>query len=187
MTLEEACRLIDPATDMDALAEIEYYNGFKGKEAAAKALREASQMVVDFVRQESRSEETECGKFDIFHTPWAGKIQAAFPKAFVNMENKLIFSLKAGAYFSLKDVVDETQLKAKILEYLSRGAIKGVSAKEMKLNFAGINKLLGTSFTMQEMTDIYTYLGNGIDHNLCVQFVESGYDMTIILGGKTHE
>ena len=34
MTLEEACRLIDPATDLDALAEIEYYNGFKGKEAA---------------------------------------------------------------------------------------------------------------------------------------------------------
>ncbi len=36
MTLEEACRLIDPATDLDALAEIEYYNGFKGKDAAAK-------------------------------------------------------------------------------------------------------------------------------------------------------
>lgn len=53
MTLEEACRLIDPATDMDALAEIEYYNGFKGKEAAAKALREAGQMVVDFVRKMS--------------------------------------------------------------------------------------------------------------------------------------
>ena len=41
MTLEEACRLIDPATDMDALAEIEYYNGFKGKEAAAKAPHDA--------------------------------------------------------------------------------------------------------------------------------------------------
>lgn len=41
MTLEEACRLIDPATDLDALAEVEYYNGFKGKEAAAKTLREA--------------------------------------------------------------------------------------------------------------------------------------------------
>ena len=50
MTLEEACRLIDPATDLDALAEIEYY---KGKDAAAKALHEASQMVVDFVRQMS--------------------------------------------------------------------------------------------------------------------------------------
>lgn len=53
MTLEEACRLIDPATDLDALAEIEYYNGFKGKDAAAKALHEAGQMVVDFVRQMS--------------------------------------------------------------------------------------------------------------------------------------
>lgn len=53
MALEEACRLIDPATDLDALAEIEYYNGFKGKDAAAKALHEASQMVVDFVRQMS--------------------------------------------------------------------------------------------------------------------------------------
>lgn len=53
MTLEEACRLIDPATDLDALAEIEYYNGFKGKDAAATALHEASQMVVDFVRRMS--------------------------------------------------------------------------------------------------------------------------------------
>lgn len=34
MTLEEACRLIDPATDIDALAEIEYYNGFKGSPAS---------------------------------------------------------------------------------------------------------------------------------------------------------
>lgn len=34
MTLEEALRFIDPETDMDALAEVEYYNGFKGKEAA---------------------------------------------------------------------------------------------------------------------------------------------------------
>lgn len=51
MTLEEACRLIDPATDLDALAEVEYYHGFNGKNAAAAALREASQMVVDFVRR----------------------------------------------------------------------------------------------------------------------------------------
>ena len=53
MTLEEALRFIDPKTDMDALAEVEYYNGFKGKEAAAKTLREASQMVVDFIRRVS--------------------------------------------------------------------------------------------------------------------------------------
>ena len=82
--------------------------------------------------------------------------------------------------FRLEDVTDETQLKAKILEWLTRTAIKGISPKERKLHFEGINKLLGTNFTMQEMTDIYTYLGNGIKHDLCVKFVESGYDMTII-------
>lgn len=51
MTLEEACRLIDPATDLSELDKIEYYHGFNGKNAAAAALREASQMVVDFVRR----------------------------------------------------------------------------------------------------------------------------------------
>jgi hypothetical protein len=51
MTLEEACRLIDPATDTSELDKIEYYHGFNGKNAAAAALREASQMVVDFVRR----------------------------------------------------------------------------------------------------------------------------------------
>ena len=35
MTLEEALRFIDPETDMDALAEAEYYGGFNGKEQAA--------------------------------------------------------------------------------------------------------------------------------------------------------
>lgn len=27
---------------------------------------------------------------------------------------------------------------------------------------------------------IYTYLGNGIQHDLCLRFVESGYDLEII-------
>lgn len=36
MTLEEALRFIDQETDMDALAEVEYYGGFKGKERAAQ-------------------------------------------------------------------------------------------------------------------------------------------------------
>ncbi len=50
MTLEEACRLIDPATDLDEIDKIIYYHGFNGKKVAGAVLREASQMVVDFVR-----------------------------------------------------------------------------------------------------------------------------------------
>lgn len=31
MTIEEACRLLDPATKAEELAKIEYYHGFSGK------------------------------------------------------------------------------------------------------------------------------------------------------------
>lgn len=51
MTYDEACRLIDPATDLDELDKIIYYHGFNGKKVSGKALREASQMLVDFVRK----------------------------------------------------------------------------------------------------------------------------------------
>lgn len=27
---------------------------------------------------------------------------------------------------------------------------------------------------------IYTYLGNGIQHDLCLRFVESGYDLEVL-------
>ena len=135
---------------------------------------------IDYLAKEEPEAVAGVEKFNIFDTPWAGKIRAAFPQSFVNMQNELIFSQKTNSYFRLEDVTDETQLKAKILEWLTRTAIKGISPKERKLHFEGINKLLGTNFTMQEMTDIYTYLGNGIKHDLCVKFVESGYDMPLI-------
>lgn len=135
---------------------------------------------IDYLAKEEPEATGGVERFNIFDTMWAGKIRAAFPQSFVNMQNELIFSQRTNSYFRLEDVTDETQLKAKILEWLTRTAIKGISPKERKLHFEGINKLLGTNFTMQEMTDIYTYLGNGIKHDLCVKFVESGYDMTLI-------
>lgn len=135
---------------------------------------------IDYLAKEEPEAVAGVEKFNIFDTMWSRKIQAAFPQSFVNMQNELVFSLRTDSGFSLKDVTDETQLKAKILEWLTRTAIKAVSPKERKLHFEGINKLLGTNFTLEEMTDIYTYLGNGINHDLCVKFVESGYDMTMI-------
>ena len=69
---------------------------------------------------------------------------------------------------------------AHLVKPFTIGMSTGVKDMEGTMVFEGINKLLGTNFTLEEMTDIYTYLGNGIKHDLCVKFVESGYDMTII-------
>lgn len=50
MTTEEAIKILDPAT---ALWEIEYYTGFKGKEAKIAAVEEACRMAVKALKGES--------------------------------------------------------------------------------------------------------------------------------------
>lgn len=50
MTLEEACRLLDPNTTAEELAKIEYYNGFNGKKACIEAINEACTLLVGAVR-----------------------------------------------------------------------------------------------------------------------------------------
>lgn len=37
-----------------------------------------------------------------------------------------------------------------------------------------------THFTPEEIEYIYTNLGNGINHELCMKFVKSGYDLGVI-------
>lgn len=57
MTREEAIRILDPATTAEALAEIEYYAGFRGKEAEIEALDEASMMAVAALREREQLEQ----------------------------------------------------------------------------------------------------------------------------------
>lgn len=55
MTREEAIRILDPDTTGEALAEIEYYNGFSGKTAAARAVSDACILAVAAIlEQEER-------------------------------------------------------------------------------------------------------------------------------------
>lgn len=119
-------------------------------------------------------------RFDALAAPWARKIRAAFPAAFVNMHNELILIPKANTYIMLNQVRDERDFKAAVLEDCSRNAFKGCSRKLQDEHLDGINKLLDTKFTRDDMELIYTYLGNGIQHDLCLRFVASGYDLEVL-------
>lgn len=44
-----------------------------------------------------------------------------------------------------------------------------------------ILKSLGTSFTKEEKRLIDTYLGNGTNKSLCVEFVKSDYDLLLVI------
>ena len=50
MTKEEAIRLLDPNTTREAIAEIEYYGGFNGREAVIKAIENACVLAVEALK-----------------------------------------------------------------------------------------------------------------------------------------
>ena len=52
MTREEAIRILDPETTAEALAEIEYYAGFRGKKAVKKAVDDACILAVAALREQ---------------------------------------------------------------------------------------------------------------------------------------
>lgn len=56
-----------------------------------------------------------------------------------------------------------------------RGHARWVKDENVK-----INKLLDSKFTRDDIELIYTYLGNGIQHDLCLRFVASGYDLEVL-------
>lgn len=51
MTIQEAIRLLNPATTAEAIAEIEYYAGFNGRTAAVQAISDACVIACDIMRK----------------------------------------------------------------------------------------------------------------------------------------
>ena len=126
-------------------------------------------------------------RFSPFAAPWSRKIQQAFPKAYVTMNFELILVPRTNTYINLNHCSTPDEFKVKIIENCSRLASKGYSKPLRKEHLDGINKLLDTNFTQEDMEYIYTYLGNGIKHELCMKFVQSGYDLGVIDEGLQEE
>ncbi len=96
------------------------------------------------------------------------------------MNKELILVPRSNTYVSISRCCTPDEFKAAIIENCSRLASKGYSKPLRKEHLEGINKLLDTNFTQEDMEYIYTYLGNGIRHELCMKFVQSGYDLGVI-------
>ena len=52
MTNKEAIMLLNPKTTASALAEIEYYNGFRGKEACIEAIEDACRLAIEALEKQ---------------------------------------------------------------------------------------------------------------------------------------
>lgn len=115
------------------------------------------------------------------------ELMKLFNGSFINSQNELILVPKTNLYFRLEDIETISGLKCKVIAWCSRHACKTpycrVQWRNEKYQASvreKINKFLGVDFDLDEWTLIYTYLGNDIRRELCVKFIESGYDLEVI-------
>ncbi|ATF13551.1 hypothetical protein A616_16675 [Brevibacillus brevis X23] len=107
-------------------------------------------------------------------------VQKHSPNCFINHNFELIVEPKNNIYFRLEDVETELELKCKVLAWLSRPSCKGISDHWQKRIRAIINEFLGTDFTLDDMHEVYTRLGNDCNRKLSINFIESNYDLSLL-------
>lgn len=111
----------------------------------------------------------------------------SFPNSWFNERDEFIAHTRSNTYFIFCNCETPLDVECKILEWFSRPAFCGApysqewrnrKFREFMLN--GINNFLDTSFNGKSMEDIYSYLGNAINHQLTIKFIDSGYDMDVL-------
>ena len=121
-------------------------------------------------------------------TDYELKLLKSFPKSFINHLGEFVGSLKENPYFCLADCENELDVKCKVLEWFSRPASYSRFYSSEKKNreyhkymLSGINRFLKTDFSFEDMELIYQKLGNRVNHSLTVKFIESGYDLNLLI------
>jgi len=116
----------------------------------------------------------------MFEKAIINRLHTAFPRAFINMRLEIIIHPKQNTYFSLENISDESEVKCKILEWLSREAAKSISRESQKYHLIGINSFLGTDFSKSDMEKIYSQLGNNCNRQKCEKFIKCNFDMSVL-------
>ena len=99
------------------------------------------------------------------------RLGICFPGWFINDQGEFIAHQKANVYFNISTCDSEMDVKCKVLEWFSRAACKSTPFRRAVDNTAlhifflnGINQYLDTRFNVEDMREIYTYLGNACNH-----------------------
>lgn len=115
----------------------------------------------------------------------------SFQESFINERDEFIAHKRSNTYLCLGDCKKPIDIECKVLEWFSRPASKGMpysqewrNKKFHKFMLDGINDFLEMDFTESDMEEIYIHLGNAINPEKTVRFIESGYDFKVLEDGK---
>ena len=114
-------------------------------------------------------------------------VMRCFPYSYINAFKELIISDKGNVFFNITNCETKNDIICKLLEWCSRPLAKGQPYRNEKRNIewrnsllVGYNKYLGANFTQDDMYWIYDKLGNSVDHELTLRFINSGYDLSLV-------
>lgn len=114
--------------------------------------------------------------------------------SFINHNNEIILIPKFNVYTLLDDVNTDDDFKVKLCEWFSRDCCCALRYSQQKRlerywqeNTNVFNLICETDFTIEQMEYIYTYLGNGIKHELAKNFVKCGFDLSVIANYLTEK
>ena len=115
------------------------------------------------------------------------KVMKHFNGSYINPRGELIISDRGNVYFAAIDCKNKKDVICKLLEWCSRPIAKGEPYATNKRNIewrmsllCGYNSYLGTNFTQEDMCWIYDKLGNAINHELTLEFIHSGFDLSLV-------
>ena len=110
-----------------------------------------------------------------------------FYGSYINRWGELILSDKGNVYFTATNCETKEDVICKLLEWCSRPIAKGEPYSKQSRNIEwresllyGYNNYLGTNFTLDDMHWIYNKLGNRVNHELTLEFIHSGYDLSLV-------
>lgn len=111
-----------------------------------------------------------------------------FPESFIKPSGEIILDRKCAMLFTVKGICTKEDIAYKIFEWCSRPIAKGMIYSDCYKNrdyrrslLLGINNYLKTSFTENDMYIIYDRLGNAVDHEKTVRFVDLGFDIQYLI------
>lgn len=115
------------------------------------------------------------------------KVMKHFNGSYINSCGELIISDRGNVYFTATNCKTKEDVICKLLEWCSRPIAKGMPYATNKKNIewrnsllCGYNNYLGTNFTLEDMYWIYDKLGNAVNHELTIKFIQSGFDLSLV-------
>lgn len=114
------------------------------------------------------------------------ELMKCFPGSYIT-EDRFLNLNKKHSGFLVDELEDADDVKYKLLAWVSRDACKTQVYQQHIRNFRfwaevrdSINEYLGTHFSQEDMMKIYTRIGNDVNRKLGKEFIQSGYDMTML-------